>query len=239
MKKNFIISLLVALLLCGCNEKKTESDGSETPHKSETRELKGMFTYFADAAIFVDCKSQKKFSVAMEQDYIVLEREYLSLAEAGNPIMVVVKGRIISRPKVDGEGEEATLLIEKLKNIWPDKNCNNNIEKISLTNRPWKLAELEGIKIDVEQGSEMAYFILKENDNTLSGFGGCNNFMGSYKLEENRIKIGPLAGTRRFCSDKKEVENKFLNILEMADRVEIIKEILTLYQEEKPLARFF
>ena len=239
MKKTFSISLLVVILLCGCSEKKTESDGSETIHKNEAKELIGMFTYFADAAIFVDCESQKKFPVAMEQDYIVLEREYLSLAEAGNPIMVVVIGRIISRPKVDGEGEVATLIIEELKNIWRGKNCNDSIEKATLTNRPWKLAELEGIKINVKKGSEGAYFILKENDNTLSGFGGCNNFMGSYKLEENHIKIGPLAGTRKFCADKMEIENKFLNILEIADRIEIIKEILTLYQEETPLARFF
>lgn len=239
MKKTFFISLLAALLFCGCNEKKTESDRSETTQKSETRELKGMFTYFADAAIFVDCQSQKKFPVAMEQDYILLEREYLSLAEAGNPIMVVVKGRIFSRPKVDGEGEEATLLIENLKSIWAGKSCDDNIEKISLTNHPWKLTEVEGININVETGSESAYFILKENDNSINGFGGCNYFMGSYKIEENRIEIGPLAGTRKFCADKMEIENKFLNILEVVDRVEILKETLILYQGEKPLARFF
>lgn len=42
---------------------------------------------------------------------------------------------------------------------------------------------------------------LNFKDKTLSGYSGCNNFSGSFTQENNTIKIGPLASTKKMCPD--------------------------------------
>jgi putative lipoprotein len=58
------------------------------------------------------------------------------------------------------------------------------------------------------------------NDGTLSGFGGCNNYNGGYKLTGNTtefgktITIGPLATTAMYCADTADLESKYLASLQ-------------------------
>jgi heat shock protein HslJ len=55
------------------------------------------------------------------------------------------------------------------------------------------------------------------NDGTLSGFGGCNNFNGAYTLSGKttdfgkEITIGPLANTLKYCADTADFETAYLN----------------------------
>ncbi|MGB9176523.1 MAG: META domain-containing protein [Methanoregula sp.] len=54
------------------------------------------------------------------------------------------------------------------------------------------------------------------NDWTLSGFGGCNNYNGGYTLTGQTtefgktITIGPLASTQMYCADTSDLESKYL-----------------------------
>ena len=58
------------------------------------------------------------------------------------------------------------------------------------------------------------------NDGTLSGFSGCNNYNGGYKLTGNTtefgktITIGPLASTAMYCADTANLESSYLSILQ-------------------------
>jgi putative lipoprotein len=58
------------------------------------------------------------------------------------------------------------------------------------------------------------------NDGTLSGFSGCNNYNGGYKLTGNTtefgktITIGPLASTQMYCADTADLESKYLASLQ-------------------------
>ena len=55
------------------------------------------------------------------------------------------------------------------------------------------------------------------NDGTVSGFGGCNNFNGAYTLSGKttdfgkEISIGPLATTMKYCADTADFETAYLN----------------------------
>jgi copper homeostasis protein (lipoprotein) len=66
--------------------------------------LDGMFRYMADAARFEDCLTGRSYPVAMEGDYIKLERAYLGAdkPEQGTPLMVSFEGDITLRPAMDG-----------------------------------------------------------------------------------------------------------------------------------------
>jgi heat shock protein HslJ len=52
----------------------------------------------------------------------------------------------------------------------------------------------------VQQGTNLTAVFAA--DGTLSGFGGCNNFSGTYQAETNgTMTIGPLASTAMACAD--------------------------------------
>jgi heat shock protein HslJ len=60
------------------------------------------------------------------------------------------------------------------------------------------------------------------NDGTFTGFGGCNNYNGNYKLTGNTtefgktITIGPIASTKMYCADTSDQESKYLANLQDA-----------------------
>ena len=111
-----------------------------------------------------------------------------------------------------------------------------------ITEKYWKLVELNGNVIPpVEKGRREAHFILKNQDNRVTGSTGCNNLMGSFELsgsmDDNRIGFSPMATTRMACVDV-NYEQEFLNVFEDCDRYSIQNDTLTLIRETVPLARF-
>jgi heat shock protein HslJ len=66
------------------------------------------------------------------------------------------------------------------------------------------------------------------NDGTLSGFGGCNNYNAKYILTGQTtefgktITIGPLASTQMYCADASDLESRYLANLQDAKTYSII-----------------
>ena len=60
------------------------------------------------------------------------------------------------------------------------------------------------------------------NDGTLTGFGGCNNFNANYVLTGQTtefgktITIGPIVSTKMYCADTSDKETTYLNNLQNA-----------------------
>ena len=62
------------------------------------------------------------------------------------------------------------------------------------------------------------------NDGTLTGFGGCNNYNANYILTGQTtefgktITIGPIVSTKMFCADTSDQESKyFANLQDYQD----------------------
>ncbi|MCX6691759.1 MAG: META domain-containing protein [Methanoregula sp.] len=57
-------------------------------------------------------------------------------------------------------------------------------------------------------------------DGSLTGYGGCNNYFGSYTLTGtttmfgNGITVGPLASTKKYCEIYGQQETTYLTILQ-------------------------
>ena len=72
-------------------------------------------------------------------------------------------------------------------------------------------------------------------DGTLTGYGGCNNYFGSYTLTGtttkfgNGITVGPLASMKKYCEINGQQETTYLAIIQdtMAYSVNINKLTLT------------
>ncbi|MEA5415315.1 hypothetical protein [Synechococcus sp. BA-132 BA5] len=87
----------------------------------------GMFTYMADAASIRLCATGQQLPVAMEGDFLALQRAYLQARPAdqpGQPLFVELQGRITQRPSMEpGQPPRRTLVVETFKTIRPGQEC--------------------------------------------------------------------------------------------------------------------
>jgi copper homeostasis protein (lipoprotein) len=100
------------------------SDGTLT-QTDLSLELHGMFRHMADAAQFEDCLTGRSYPVAMEGDYIQLERAYLQATkpESGAPLMASFKGDITRRPAMEGSALTPTVVVRRFIGLWPGQRC--------------------------------------------------------------------------------------------------------------------
>lgn len=111
----------------------------------------------------------------------------------------------------------------------------------SIINKYWKLITLEGQKITMSENQEReAHFILKPEQNSITGFAGCNAFGGTYTLEPGwRIRFSQMAATLKACPDVDFNEHEFLKVFELADNYTIHSDTLSLNVGRRaPLAVF-
>jgi heat shock protein HslJ len=101
---------------------------------------------------------------------------------------------------------------------------------IELVNPRWILRSLNGspIKPDSAVGD---IYIRFQDASLVEGFGGCNRLAGSYAATETKIKIGPLASTRKSCTDD-GLEYKFIQAIEASNSYETDSKFLYLKNKE-------
>ncbi len=109
----------------------------------------------------------------------------------------------------------------------------------NLTNKYWKLVELKGKTVKIEEKRKKIEFILRPKDQRIDGFSGCNNFTGTYEIfPANRIKFSKMTTTKKACLDMTQ-EQEFLKVMEMVDNYNLNEDILYLNRAKMaPLAKF-
>lgn len=110
-----------------------------------------------------------------------------------------------------------------------------------IVNKYWKLLELEGETVQMEDNQEREQYFILRSDGSFSGFAGCNYFNGQYELTEgNRISINDnIAMTLMACPDVDVDERAFMEVFELTDNYTIDGDILSLNVGKRaPLAVF-
>jgi len=210
----------------------------------ESKVMEGMYKYMADAALFKECTTGKYFPVAFEADNQALEEAYLKEVNAsGEFLKVEIKGKIVKRPKMDGVGEEETLLVERFIRTHGKKSCEEQHVNVPIINNYWKLLTLHGKKVEVLKGQREAHILLKKGLNavgTLKVVSSCNVFKGTYKIDAMNIKleVEPLEREPKACNNNESEEN-FLAALKNVHYWSIKGEHLKLMDErDNILAEF-
>jgi heat shock protein HslJ len=76
-------------------------------------------------------------------------------------------------------------------------------------------------------------------EDRVAGSGGCNRFTGGYEVDGARLRIGPVASTRRACAHGMALEQRFFEALALVERFELGERTLTLLRGDgRLLARF-
>lgn len=74
--------------------------------------------------------------------------------------------------------------------------------------------------------------------NKVSGFAGCNNFFGTYSLDDKKLTLENLASTKKFCQDEvNSVENELLTVLNTVNTLVISDNGISLLEDETVLLK--
>jgi|SRR5690554_1552670 len=111
---------------------------------------------------------------------------------------------------------------------------------VTITDTYWRLKTLEGQPVEMTKNqTREAFFRLKSEDNSVTGFAGCNTLFGSYALDRgNKIYFSHIAATLMACLDSDIRETQFLQVFERADTYSLIDGELTLKNGQNTLAVF-
>jgi uncharacterized lipoprotein NlpE involved in copper resistance len=95
---------------------------------SDVVQWSGQFTYMADAASFTNCDTpQLRWPVAMQGDYLALERRYSqSRSEPGTPLLVTFEGHLAVLPAMEGPDREQ-LVVDKFVSVHPGLSCPTQV----------------------------------------------------------------------------------------------------------------
>jgi copper homeostasis protein (lipoprotein) len=192
--------------------------------------MRGMFRYFADAGLFTECLTRRKWPVAQEKDSAALESAYAKARlTTGEELLVNLEGQVATRPKMEGQGAQPTLVVERFIGIRPGETCGARFSSATLENTYWKLTRLGGKLVSVTVKQREPYFILNNKPKRIAGFGGCNRFTGTYQHSGDQLTFGKMAITFMACPEEMETERDFIGVLEqvrswkiLGNRLELI-----------------
>ena len=128
--------------------------------------MRGMYSYMADAGLFQECLTGWRLSVAQAGDNAALEAAYSKArSEPGEALLVNLEGTIAIRPKIEGEGTQPTLIVERFIQIWPDETCGPSDSTAMIENTYWKLVRLGNEPVTLGAGDKEPYMTLMHQGN--------------------------------------------------------------------------
>jgi copper homeostasis protein (lipoprotein) len=180
--------------------------------------MRGMYSYFADAAMFEECLSGRRIPVAMEADNVALERAYLeNRGEPGENVLVSFQGRLAERPAMEGDRMELTVVPERFIGVWPGETCGPRGSISAVEDTYLKLTRLGSQRVPVIEGEREPHIVLHSQDSRVDGTGGCNRFSGGYAIDGQHISFGPMATTMMACQGGVDVDLALVAALEKAE----------------------
>lgn len=104
-----------------------------------------------------------------------------------------------------------------------------------LTGKPWRLAEL--INEPLPEGENPPYLTFT-NAGDLLGFGGCNYFVGKYRIgEDGKLIVSSLRASHKLCPEASKPETTLLTSLLLTNSWQLDAEKLTFFMNGTPLMK--
>ncbi len=170
-----------------------------------------------------------------------------------DPTKLNDKGRYGMRVRIEADGRLMFINMEHIPAFEHDSNTpikimvsrvggshksgeNQSLKpNAGLTNTYWKLIELDGQPVLAGANQRELHMVLTSEGSKVSGFSGCNRFMGGYEQSEGQLQFGQLASTMMACMETMEQEKLFLGALARARSFNIRGESLAIYGDEEQL----
>ncbi|MGH7495972.1 MAG: META domain-containing protein [bacterium] len=204
--------------------------------------MRGMYSYMADAGMLAECSTGKRFPVALAGDNAAVEAAYAKARQRpGEAVLVSFEGRITRRPKMEGEGEQEVIVVDRFNAFRPGETCGEQQTEPALEQTYWKLVDLEGKPAIASEGTREAHLQLSPGEKRAAGSSGCNRITGAYELSSGSLRFSKMAGTRMMCpGELMQQETAFTKALEATAGWKIADDgmLALLNAEGAVLARF-
>ncbi len=105
----------------------------------------------------------------------------------------------------------------------------------------WKLDTFNSKVIKTAAKQKQVHLVLHAQESKVSGFSGCNKFLGQYTVDANasELKFSPLISTKMACTNQEFNENGFLSALSKATNYKVNGQQLNIFNADgKVLATF-
>jgi heat shock protein HslJ len=167
-----------------------------------SRGMHGMFRYMADAASFEECLTGRSYPVAMEGDYLALERARLALTShvPGAPVMASFDGELTQRPPMEGTGTVPTMVVRRFVGLWPDQTCERAMSHASLAPQYWRIVSLRGAAVAAAVNGPEPSLILRGDAGGYVATAGCERLKGDYRTDGTQIAFQPPATHPGHCT---------------------------------------
>lgn len=177
-------------------------------------ELRGSFVYFADAARFTECVTGRGYDVAMQGDYLALERAYSATRrEPAEPVIATLIGRLGRAPAMEGGGTRPTLFVERFDQLWPRETCGTPFAPAELTETYWAITRLEGEPVTEAMFQAEPHLVFRAEGSRFAGSGGCNRLAGGWQLDGSRLTLAPGPMTMMACERGMDTERRLVAIM--------------------------
>ncbi|MFV0388910.1 MAG: META domain-containing protein [Pyrinomonadaceae bacterium] len=119
-----------------------------------------------------------------------------------------------------------------------DASSTKNPGNTNLEENRWYMTDIMGITI--KPGSNIPYIYFDPKEKKVSGFSGCNNFNGTYSVDDDTIEIKSMAINQRTCADPhlSSIERVLSTIFHHPVQYKMSNGVLTLYQNGNEVLRF-
>lgn len=116
--------------------------------------------------------------------------------------------------------------------------CNEGTAaSASITGTKWALRSMNGTAIDLPEGAQTPWLQMTgENNDQVQGFGGCNQLMGSFTMDGEKIGFPGLGSTKMFCEKTSGLEKSFMEALRATDSYRMDGDQLVLLSGGKQVA---
>ena len=100
--------------------------------------------------------------------------------------------------------------------------CEGESEmQVPLEDTYWRLVRVDGQNVDDGIAFEEPHLVFDGSENVVGGSGGCNLVSARYTTDGDRLELDDIVSTLRLCQEGMEIENVFLEALQIAARWEI------------------
>jgi putative lipoprotein len=131
-----------------------------------------------------------------------------------------------------GNGKEVNILLKSAGGRTAARETGHSHGNVPLENTTWRVTRLGDKDVVANQNQRAPYIVLQSSEHRVSGSGGCNRINGTYTLEKQTIRFGPIASTMMACPKGMDTEKDFMQALDAVRKWKIQGDELEFYGED-------
>jgi copper homeostasis protein (lipoprotein) len=195
---------------------------------TDSVKIRGMMVHAFGKSQIKECRSGQLFPITGGVEYRRMVQTYLNSNHGfGESVLVSLQGKLEKNPE-----DEEQITVDHFKKLYNAIDCEGNRTRANLTGTLWRLLEVNGKVVALEENEKRPYFMLDGKGKEVNGYGICNSLKGTYLVRGEVLLVKRLASSRMACTTGVTTESSFFKALDTTEKYRIEGDTLRLLNEE-------